>query len=109
LRKRFSKEGTVIDSGPEETANKNDTENKRNESSSENINNDMENRTIDPYSSFIESPRRAEMQNNSDSESEDKNVFKEPSRDKIEETYDPFANNIVEIRDSFLARKGHNI
>jgi len=55
----------------------------------------MEIRTIDPYFSFTEG---TDIQNNSNSESEDENVIEEPSLDKIEETYNPNANNIIEIQ-----------
>jgi len=63
----------------------------------------METRAIDPYFSFTEGPQETDTQNNSHSESEDESVSEESNLDKTEQAYDP--NNIVEIRDSLLARK----
>jgi len=60
----------------------------------------METRIIDPYSSFTEGPQETDEQNNSESESEDESVLEESNLDKIEQTYDLNANNIVKIRDS---------
>jgi len=64
----------------------------------------MEIRTIDLYSSFTEGLHEIYIKNNSDSRSEDES-FRDTQLDKIEQAYNPNANNIVEIRDSLLARK----
>jgi len=87
------------------TKTNNDTENEREKPSSENVNSDMEIRIIDPYSSFPEGPQETDIQNNSDSESEDESISKEASLDKTEQAYDSNANSIVEIRDNFLHEK----
>jgi len=71
----------------------------------ENVNSDMEIRTIDPYFSFIESPQETDAQNNSESENEDESVSEELNLDKTEQTYDSNINNIAEIRNSLLQRK----
>jgi len=65
----------------------------------------MEIRTADPSSSRIEGPQETNTQNNSNSDSEDESVSEEPNLDKTEQAYDPNASNIIEIRDSLLARK----
>jgi len=52
----------------------------------------MKTRTIDPCSSFTESLQRTDKQDNSDSQSEDESV-EAPSLNKIEQAYDPDANN----------------
>jgi len=83
LRKRFPKGSIVTDSKSEETQpdiniqpakTNNDTENKRDELSSGNVNSDMKIRTIDPYFSFTEETQETDTQNNSNSESEDESV-----------------------------------
>jgi len=85
------------------SANKNnDTENKRDESSSENVSSDMKIR-IDSCFSCTEGPQETQTQN-SDNKSEDENVLKELNFDKTEQ-YDSNISNIIKIRDSLFARK----
>jgi len=109
-RKRFSKNGIETNSGPEETQpdintqptkTDNNTEDECDEFFMENVNSDMEIRTIDLYFSFIESPQETNIQNNSESESEDESVSKELNLDKTEQAY-PNINNIAEIRNNLL-------
>jgi len=54
----------------------------------ENVNSDMEIRTIDSYFSFIESPQETDTQNNSKNENEDESVSEELNLDKTEQAYD---------------------
>jgi len=83
------------------TKTNSDTENKRNEFLSENVDNDVEIRAVDPRSSFTEGSQEIDIQNNSDSESKDESASEEPNLDK---TNDPSTNNIIKIRDNLFIR-----
>jgi len=81
----------VTDNGPEKTQSNintqptktnNDTENERDEPS-ENVNSNIEIRTIDLYFSFIEGPQKTDTQNNRDSKSENKSVSEEHNLNTI--------------------------
>jgi len=69
-------EKTQSDINTQLTKTNNDTENERDEPS-ENVNSDIEIRTIDPYFSFIERPQKTDTPNNRDSKNENKSISEE--------------------------------
>jgi len=89
---------TQPDINTQPTKTNSDIENERNEFSSENVDNDVEIRAVDPHLSFTKGLQEIDTQNNSDSESEDKSVSEESNLDETEQTGDPNTNNIIKIR-----------
>jgi len=100
----------VTDSGPKEfdintQPSNDDTENKRDESSSENVNSDMETQIIGPYSSFTESILKEPINKIIAIVRAKTKALPKNRDDKIEQAHDINANNIIKIRDSLLARR----
>jgi len=66
--------------------------------------NDAEIPDVGPDPSSTEDRQEIDIQNNSDSESENRNTPEEPYTDTTEQTGAPSTNSIIQIRDSLLAR-----
>jgi len=74
---------TQSDINTQPTKINSDTENKRNELSSENVDN-VEIREVGPHSSLTEGPQEIDTQNNNDSESKDESTSEDSNLDKTE-------------------------
>jgi len=111
-RRKIRKHDTVCDNETEETRlensirltkTNNDTEDKHGGSPSGDIDSNADTLPKEPSSSFSENPQEGNKHINNDSESENESVSEDPIFDKINRHFN--TNNIVEIRDSLLARK----